>query len=182
MDTLWLGFVHDPDLDRYVSKSVPVPMCNGEGCRIILADYHPEADERAFRAAIVHFLAADPSVLTAAEPHIYAYYQDSNAIWEPGDDEYLAIDEPRRVWRHVRLGHEAVVSRRPAGDRGVYVSLECECDWAPEHGLQLVFRDGRELVKVGPCDGHLTHADAYDDERLEGVIYGSPSEGPVRAR
>jgi len=39
----------------------------------------------------------------------------------------------------------------------VYVSVECECSWEPEHGLQLVFRGGARVTKVGPYDGHLTN-------------------------
>lgn len=29
--------------------------------------------------------------------------------------------------------------------------LECECDWEPEHGLELTFRDGR-LIYAGPFE------------------------------
>jgi hypothetical protein len=34
-----------------------------------------------------------------------------------------------------------------------------------------VFRDGAEVTKVGPADGHLTNVAAYDDDSLDGVIY-----------
>jgi len=40
--------------------------------------------------------------------------------------------------------------------------VACECDWEPEHGLQLVFRQGRKLTRISAQDGHLTEADAYD--------------------
>lgn len=38
----------------------------------------------------------------------------------------------------------------------------CECDWEEEHGLQLVFRQGKKLTRISDQDGHLTEADAYD--------------------
>jgi hypothetical protein len=41
-------------------------------------------------------------------------------------------------------------------DGRVYLSVECECSWEIEHGLQLVFRDGRAISRIGPYDGHLT--------------------------
>ncbi|MGC7101877.1 hypothetical protein ACPZ19_45000 [Amycolatopsis lurida] len=44
-----------------------------------------------------------------------------------------------------------------AGDRDGYV-------------LQLVFRDGRDVTKVGPYDGHLTNSAAYADDELDGVV------------
>jgi len=62
----------------------------------------------------------------------------------------------------VSFGGELIVSRRSGGDRAVYVSLECDCDWEPEHGLQLVFRNGTAITKVGPFDGRSSHADARD--------------------
>ena len=39
--------------------------------------------------------------------------------------------------------------------------MACECEWEQEHGLQLVFRQGKKLTRVSDQDGHLTKADAY---------------------
>ena len=89
----------------------------------------------------------------------------------PSDEEYVSIKTPSEVWSHVEFGEEVVVSRRSYGDKKIYVSIECSCDWEPEHGLQIVLKDGKAISKVGPYDGHLTNSDAYADERLENVIY-----------
>lgn len=62
-------------------------------------------------------------------------------------------------------------SRRAYGDKGIYVSLECSCDWEPEHGLQIVFKDGKRVNKISSYDGHLTNSDAYADDDLEDVIF-----------
>lgn len=43
-----------------------------------------------------------------------------------------------------------------AGQLGLHVVLGCECAWEPEHGLQLVFRDGRRLTRISQFDGDLT--------------------------
>ena len=40
-----------------------------------------------------------------------------------------------------------------------------------QHGLQIVFKDGRSVTKVGPYDGHLTNSNAYADASLDGVVY-----------
>ena len=163
-------FTRNEKLGWYYGEPLPVPVL-GRTCRIVLEDYDEEPDKEDFHAAIRNFLSAGPGVLEEAEPHVYRYYHDCNAHREPGDDEYVAIDRPADVWAHVQLGGEAVVARRAYGDRGMYVSLECECDWEPEHGLQIVFENGLRVNKVGPFDGHLTNVDAYGDARLEGVVY-----------
>lgn len=64
-----------------------------------------------------------------------------------------------------------MVKRRASGDRGIYISLECGCNWEPEHGLQIVFKHGRTINKIGPYDSHLTNSDAYADPKLEDVVY-----------
>ncbi len=37
--------------------------------------------------------------------------------------------------------------------------------------MQIVFRDAATVTKVGPYDGHLPHSAAYDDDRLDSVVY-----------
>jgi len=66
----------------------------------------------------------------------------------------------------VQFGSELRVFRRRDGDQGIYISIECGCDWEPEHGMEIVFKEGRKLVKVGPDDG-----DPFGDESLENAIY-----------
>ena len=91
--------------------------------------------------------------------------------WKSYGDNFKPIKSPGGVWAHVRLGSEPTVSRRSYGDKGIYISLECGCDWEKEHGMQIVFKNGLKVNKVGPFDGHLTNADAYDDDSLENVVY-----------
>ena len=169
-----LGLVTDPDdLGWRYSKPMSVGALRGEQCRIVLEGYDDDASKEDFHEAIKNFLAADESALDAAAPHIYRYYEDCKAFWEANNGEPLGIEKPDDIWAHIRLGGEAMVSRRPYGDKGVYVSLECGCDWEREHGLQIVFKNGLAVNKVGAFDGHLTNSDAYDDDRLESVIYKS---------
>lgn len=64
-----------------------------------------------------------------------------------------------------------MVTRRPYGDKRIYISLECGCDWEREHGLQIVFKEGQYVNKLGPYDGHLTNSDAFADDALEDIVY-----------
>jgi len=90
---------------------------------------------------------------------------------DPSDEALVSIESPSEVWRHVQFGSEPFVTRRAYGDQGIYVSIECGCDWEPEHGLQIVLKNGERVVKVGAYDGHLTNSDAYADDSLEDVVY-----------
>lgn len=156
----------DDELGWWVSEPVPVPVLGGVACRIVLEECDDDPDPEAIHTAIRNFLSAPPRVLREAEPHLYQYYRDHR--------EYvpdLRIASPGEVWEHIQFSGEAVVSRRSHGDKRVYVSVEGECDWEEEHGLQVVFEEGARVCKVGPYDGHLTNSDAYADPRLEGVVY-----------
>ena len=163
----------DPEFGWYRSEPVAVPVLGGGAYRIVVEGYHGDPAPQDFHAAIQSFVTLDRSAVTAAAPHIFAYYRDiTDDVVAAGDDDwYVEIAGPDEVLDHVRFGTGPVVSRDDHGDRRVYVSLECECDWEPEHGLQIVLRDGRTVTKVGPYDGHLTNANAYDDDSLIGVVY-----------
>ncbi|WP_410646331.1 DUF6985 domain-containing protein [Amycolatopsis sp. cmx-4-54] len=165
----------DTEFGWYRSQPLAVPVLGGALCSIVLEGYDDDQRPGDFHEAIHTFLTLNPSVLVAATPAIFAYYRDvMNELVAAGDEAVVVeVDGPHSVLDHVRLGDEPIVSRDVYGDRHVYVSLECECDWEPEHGLQIVLRDGRSVTKVGPYDGHLTNSAAYADNELEGVVYQS---------
>src|ERR1019366_7763300 len=110
--------------------------------------------------AIASFLALEPSALTDAEEHVFRYYLDCKDDYEPGEPGYLEIGSASAVWKHVQFGAEATVGRE---GNAVYISLGCNCDWEQEHGLQIVFKDGQRVNKVGEFDGHFTNSHAYAD-------------------
>lgn len=155
----------------YCSQPVEVAALGGRPCRFVLDGYEADPDKEDYHQAIAAFLNSSPAVLEEAEAEVFRYYQDVSRCLSAADEEPLVVGSPAEVWAHVQFGEEVFVSRRDHGERGVYVSLECECDWEPEHGLQLVFKGGGRVSKVGPYDGHLTNADAFGDEALEHVVY-----------
>ncbi len=161
----------DESLGLYYSEPIPVQVLGGQMCRFILEDYDDDANKDDFHVAIKNFLSIDESVLHEAEPHIFQYYQDCNADWDADDEEFLTIESPADVWEHIQFGDKPMITRRDYGDKGIYISLECECDWEEEHGLQIVFKNGLTINKIGQFDSHCTNSDAYDDESLEDVIY-----------
>lgn len=155
----------------FYSQPLKLQIFNDKVCQIVLEGYEEELNREDFHVAIKNFLACAPAVLKEAEACIFEYYTDMNSYWAPSDEQFVSIKSPSDIWAHIQLGIELIVSRRGYGDKGIYISVECNCDWEPEHGLQIVFKDGAAVCKVGPYDGHLTNSDAYADESLEHVIY-----------
>ena len=159
----------DDGTDWYISKPIAVPMLGGETCEIVLEGYDEDECKQEFHDAIANFLAGTPAVLRAADEPLFRYYKDYEAYWL--EDGNPPIDSAEALWQHVQFGCEAMVTRRDSGDKAVYVSLECNCDWEVEHGLQIVLKSGLKVNKLGAFDGHLTNSDAWGDAGLEDVVY-----------
>ena len=168
----FLGGLEKDQFDNWLrSKPIPVKVLGGGQFEFILEGYEKDEIKEDFHQAIENFLSIDEKVLKESENYIYQYYKDIFVQLVPGDDWYIEIERPEKVWKHIQFGNTPIVTRRPYGDKDIYISLECSCDWEQEHGLQIVFKQGLRVNKVGPYDGHLTNSDAYANEKLENVIY-----------
>jgi hypothetical protein len=155
--------------DWYCSEPKHLAVLGDEMCFISIANYDEDPNQQDFHVAIQNFLSIDESAIRAVEQHIYQYYQDCNKCFDPKDEEFIEIASPADIWEHIELGGEAVVSRCCSGDQGIYVSLASYCDWAEEQGLQIVFKNGLTVNRIGTCSGHLTNSD--DGNQLENVVY-----------
>ncbi|PQO32328.1 hypothetical protein DTL21_19090 [Bremerella cremea] len=151
------------------SEPIAVPFLNDQIGEFTLESYEQDRAKEDFHATIANLLAARPEVLEEIEPYLFQYYEDCQNFVEEEDE--VRIDTPKDVWKFVRIEPSFMISRRGYGDEKVYVSFGGGVEWEEEHGLQIVMREGKEVVKIGPYDGHLTNSDAFDDETLENVIY-----------
>ncbi|MBS2539829.1 hypothetical protein KGQ20_44520 [Catenulispora sp. NF23] len=159
----------DEELGGHRSESVPVSLLEGEA-EFFLEGYESDDHPEDFHAAIKAFLGLGQSALEAASGPVFEYYSDVRAIVDDGAVPH--IHRPEDVWRYVTFGCEAVVARDWFGDKQVCVSIGCGCDWEPEHGLQLVFRGGRVVTKIGPYDDHMSNATTERPD-LADVVYRS---------
>lgn len=152
--------------DWWKSAPSPIPFLDGKVLEVIYVSGDDGIDDGVpadVEAAIAAFLALGNADRLAISPLVHAnctefldaveYDEDDAALW--------AIETPDQIWSFVHP-EEIFVERRGRRDEDVYVSVQCNCDWEREHGLQLVFRRGRQLTRVSAQDGHLTEADAYD--------------------
>jgi hypothetical protein len=81
------------------------------------------------------------------------YDELDKPLWE--------IKDKNDIWNFVTPTN-IYVSKRHRRDCDIYIQVACECAWEQEHGLQLVFRQGKKLTRISDQDGHLTLADAFD--------------------
>jgi hypothetical protein len=142
-----------------VSEKVDVPYFAGAQLRFVFDCLEGDDRPDELASAVRRFLGLTIRDRDNAAPYVFMNYREMcEAI---GDNEVgVKIDKPADVWNHVHP-NEIHVTRRPYGDCKVYVQITAECAWEPEHGLQIVYREGSELIRVSQQDGHLTHVDAY---------------------
>lgn len=167
--------------ESYDSEPVALATLGGATCQVRFVGYDEDPSPAEFHRAIAAFLALGPDALTTAEPYVRAYAAeevDDDFEWDEAAGELAARtrEPPQDIWSAASFSM-VTVERRHHGDRAVYVVVWGGCDWEEEHGLLLTFKEGAALSRVSSCDGHVTWADACDDESLEGVIYqpiGSP--------
>lgn len=142
----------------WLSQPIAIPCLSGQRIPFTLmleadGDQYPSD----VNEAVASFLSLTKSDLDVASAKMFKNYRDFADVVEID----VEIACPADVWKHVSF-KELYVDRRLRLDQDVYITLACECDWEPEHGLQLVYRRGSKLVRISEQDGHLTHADAYD--------------------
>ena len=64
----------------------------------------------------------------------------------------LELKTDNEIWNFVYPSN-IILEQNEKGE--VFVLIECNCKWEEEHGLQLVFKNGKELTRVSYCDGGL---------------------------
>jgi hypothetical protein len=164
MEIPGLGVVEKDHFGCYHGPPMAIPVLGGKLCRIVVEGYDGDEAPADFHAAIASFLSIGEDVLKQAAPFVFRYYEDCAAEGIAP----VAIASPADVWRHVQFGSEVYATR---GERAIYLSLECNCDWEEEHGLQIVFKNGLVVNKVGPFDGHTTNSHAFAEDAFEDVVY-----------
>jgi hypothetical protein len=150
---------HSDVPEWWTSRPIPIPFFSDKPLRFIITDdpvdsvYQPDVE-----SAVANFLSlGETDRIIASEP-VYQNYRD---FLEAVEVEELPVGDPIQIW-HFVTPTEIYVSRRHRRDCNVYIQVACECAWEDEHGLQLVFRRGKKLIRVSNQDGHLTEADAYN--------------------
>lgn len=93
--------------------------------------------------ALTNFMAADPSIVEAAQSLLYSYYE--NIAEEIGRDGVPEISEPSEVWSHVEFSD--LLRIQSLGDSSAQIVLEGACSWY-SHGLRVTFDAGQVAIEA----------------------------------
>jgi hypothetical protein len=141
-----------------VSDPLEIPFFGGLKLPVTL-ETHDEADEKDVNMALASFLNLGIDERLAISRYVFQNYRNM-AEQVSEEDLDCQIESEEDVWQHLNPT-DIYISRRDCRDRAIYVVITANCDWEREHGLQIVYRRGSDLVRVSDQDGHLTHTDAY---------------------
>lgn len=142
------------------SQPVEVPFFDCERIPVTFMNYAPD-DDPAFMdeadAALHSFLSFGEAERETASAQVFANCMDflKGTATDEFDAPMLQMEDAGEVWQFV-YPTDIFVSRHP-DTQVLYLQVACECEWNPEHGLQLVFKQGKELTRVSAQDGELTH-------------------------
>ncbi|MFN4364780.1 DUF6985 domain-containing protein [Chryseobacterium hispalense] len=152
--------------DWWKSSEVEIPFFDNQKLAITFMDFEPahdkffidEADQ-----ALTNFLKLNTDDRNLISELAYKNCIDFlDAVGFDEEDEPLRqITNKNEIWKFIQPT-EIYVTRRPYKEQDIYVQIACECACEQEHGLQLIFRQGKQLTRISDQDGHLTEADAYD--------------------
>ena len=152
--------------DWWKSNSIEIPFLKNEKLAIIFIDFLPEKDQSFIEDAdnaLRNFLGMTIDDRNLISQKVYRNCMDflDTIDFDEPDDDLRKITAVNDIWNFVYPA-EIYLSRRNRRDKDIYLSIDCDCEWEQEHGLQLVFRQGKKLTRISARDGHLTDADAYD--------------------
>lgn len=170
--------------DWWKSAGIEIPFFDNEKLTITFMDFEPEHDKSFVEEAdqaLANFLK-----LTSTDRNLISDLAHKNCKdfldavgFDQADEPLRQINKQDEIWKFIHPT-EIYVTRRHRRDNDIYIQIACECDWEQEHGLQLVFRQGKKLTKISDQDGHLTEADAYDKPDEEDELLSYYNNGTTR--
>jgi hypothetical protein len=149
--------------DKYVShtyNSEPIQIEFPVDATTVVSLHSEDKTElERYGAAFDKLMATDISNKVDLEKLIFEFYTRIKK-YDTGDYQIIAINSPEEIWSHISVN--SIVIRTDGSS--VYIQVELDCDWDIEHGMQIVYRDGDALVRVGENDGNCVASEFYRDE------------------
>lgn len=152
--------------DWWESELIKIPFFGNKAIKITFMDFEPELDPKFIEEAnetIKNFFSKTEDDKFGLSELVYQNCMDFlNAIeYDEMDKPLWDMTDKNEVWKFV-YPQDIYITRRHRRDQDIYLNISCNCEWEQEHGLQLVFRQGKKLTRISGQDGHITEADAFD--------------------
>lgn len=140
----------DYDPEFFESSPYPIPYFDGKELTVgfVEAKHEPylsEADN-----VLKTFLNLNNEDRIADSQLVFDYY---NEVLKYGYTRLLDINSLADIWNFV-CPSQIIIQWDENAD--FYLCIECECGWEEEHGLQLVFKEGKKLTRASGNDGGFT--------------------------
>ena len=136
--------------DFFESKPFPIPYFDNKELKIgfVEAEHQPYLDtaDQVFE----NFLKLNSLDKMEGSDMVFDYYSE---VLKKVYTDRLPIKKPKYIWNFV-IPNEIIIHWDEVGD--FYLCVLCECAWEQEHGLQLVFKNGKILTRASGDDGHFT--------------------------
>jgi len=126
-----------------------IPYFDNKQLKILFVEANHEPYLQGADKVLQHFMNLNSRDRIADSHKIYQYYQQT---LNSGYTVPLDIDSMTDIWNFV-YPSEIIIHW---DEDGYYLGISCECEWEEEHGLQLVFKDGKKLTRASGHDGAFT--------------------------
>lgn len=126
--------------------------------------------------ALKNFLALTTEQRRSDARHLIAYCKMMvDAVGEEVLEKMGGrVPNEEEVWAHVSIQNlffGKLDTGKYVSKPTVFVQIEGNVAWEPEHGLQMSWADGSRLVKVGAFDGHPTNSHATADPTRDQYVF-----------
>jgi len=100
--------------------------------------------------AFDNFAQVDELYFKSSQDAVFALFKEYEETVDPSCLDFT-ISDSESVWKYIDIDSVNLIYN--AQDNTVYVQVSTDCDWDIEHGLQIVFKEGKTLSRVSSSDG-----------------------------
>lgn len=130
----------DPDL--FMCNSVKIPYFDFKELNIGIYFAQIKDELEGAENVLENFLKLNSDNKIKDSKIVFKYYEQ---VLNFGQTENLNILEHKDIWNFTRPS-EITISSEENGK--FYISVSCGCKWEKEHGLQLIYENGKKLIRA----------------------------------
>ncbi len=130
--------------DWLCSEIVKVELLDGKLLPFIIEEVDLASYRESIESAVTNFLALNVGRRDGVTELVYKNYEVYRGAVDPPPPE---VKDPSDIWRYI-YPSGVFVKQGPEG-KDFYIVVSGNCEWEIEHGLEMVFKHGDQIVSVG---------------------------------